>query len=144
MSKTIVDANVLIDCFQQDSIYRDPSLRFVELMVREKRLITVPAHGWFEVWCALHRLSEIDRKYLPPIFAGQMQLPLELVHIDDQFIRRYGNVRIPFIKGGDHIYLVVAHVNHYRLVTRDGKMRRIATDLGVDVSSPAEYVEAHA
>ena len=99
------------------------------------------ARAWLvEVYCTLNRLAAIDRRFVPPIFSGSMQLPLELIHTDDSFISRYGNVRIPYIKGGDHIYLVIAHVNVYRLVTRDAKMREIAESLAVNVRTPTEYL----
>jgi hypothetical protein len=102
--------------------------------------MTMPSHGWFEVWCNINRLSDVDRKYLHPVFAGKRQFELELIHIDDHFIRKYGNVRIPYMKASDHIFVVVAMVNSYPLVTRDEGMRRVAVSVGVNVYTPTEYV----
>jgi PIN domain nuclease of toxin-antitoxin system len=101
----------------------------------------MPAHGWFEVWCNLKRISSVDRTYLPPFFAGKMQLPLELIHIDDQFIKKYGNINIPYSKGADHIFIVVAYENQYPLITWDDKMRKIAKKVGVQVYDPKEYLQ---
>lgn len=74
MSTLLVDSCVVIDCFHRDSPNREGSLRLIEHLFAVNQRITMPAHGWFEVWCTLNRLSDIDRKYLPPVFAGQMQL----------------------------------------------------------------------
>lgn len=139
MCKLIVDACVLIDSFQCGSEHRSSSIAFIDHCVRHNQLITMPAHGWFEFWCNVNKLSEQDRKYLPPAFVGKMQLRMELIHIDEQFIKKYGNVNIPYLVASDHIYLVVAYVNKYPLVTRDAKMAKVAKQLGVQVFTPSEY-----
>src|SRR5437867_7194477 len=142
MSKVIVDSCVLINSFQCDSVHRNDSIAFIDHVVREGQLITMPAHGWFEVWCNVNRLSEVDRTYLHPVFAGQMNLSLELIHIDDQLIRKYGNVKLPYTKAADHIFIVVAFVNLYLLVTWDDKMRKVAEQVGVQVCDPNEYLQS--
>lgn len=139
MTKLIVDACVLINCFQRPAEQRSVSIDFVERMLKAGKQFTMPAHGWFEVLCNLNRLSDIDRTFLPPVFQGGMQLPLELIHIDDHFIRKYGNVALPYTKASDHIYLVIAQVNAYPIVTTDKPMGALAKDLGIQVFSPAEY-----
>ena len=78
MSKLIVDSCVLINSFQKDSAHRADSIAFIDHLVEREQLITMPAHGWFEVWCNLNRLSDVDRTYLHPMFANNMQLPVEL------------------------------------------------------------------
>ena len=100
----------------------------------------MPAHGWFEVWCNLKRIEKVDQKFRGVNINEQWTFPLELIHIDADFIRRYGNVEIPYIKAGDHIYLVVAYVNQYPLVTTDNGMAKIARQLGLAVYTPADYV----
>lgn len=139
MSKLIVDACVLIDSFQAASEHRDVSIAFIEGCLRRHQLISMPAHGWFEVWCNVRRLSDYDRRYLHPTFDGKMQLPLELIHIDDEFIRRYGNLVMPRMRASDHIYVAVAAVNRYPLVTRDAGMAKAATECGVEVFTPTEF-----
>jgi hypothetical protein len=102
-SKILVDSCVFISAFQSCSANREASIAFLDLLLSKKQLITMPAHGWFEVWCNLRRLSDVDRKYLPPIFKGAMKYPVELIHIDAQFIEKYSNLDIPYTKAGDHI-----------------------------------------
>lgn len=137
--KLIVDACVLIDSFQAASEHRDASIAFIDGCVRRDRVISMPAHGWFEFWCNVKRLSDHERRYLHPTLDGKMELPLELIHIDDHFIRKYGNVVMPRMRASDHIYVVVAAVNGYRLVTRDAGMARAAKECGVEVFTPTEF-----
>ncbi|MGH7871529.1 MAG: type II toxin-antitoxin system VapC family toxin [Candidatus Binatia bacterium] len=139
MTKLIVDSCVLIDSFQKDSPHRDDSIAFIEHIVQRKQLITMPSHGWFEVWCNVNRLSDVDRRYLHPVFANKMQLELELIHIDNAFLLKYGNVRLPHTKAGDHIFIVVCAVNKYPLVTWDKKMTEVGKEVGVQVYNPNEY-----
>jgi len=101
--------------------------------------MTLPAHGWFEVWSNAKRLSDRDKQYLHPVIAGKMEFPVELIHIDEKFIGKYGNVVIPYVKGSDYIYLVVASVNGYDLVTRDDRMLKVGREIGVRTWLPAEY-----
>lgn len=140
VAKVIVDSCVLINSFQSDSEHRNASVAFIDHFVRHDLPITMPAHGWFEVLCNVRRLSAIDRNYLHPVFLGSMQLPLELIHIDAQFISKYGNVSIPYTKAADHIFIVVALVNKYPLVSWDDKMLKIGKEVGLKVYKPSEYI----
>ena len=72
--------------FQGTSVHRDASTKLIDYLIDQNQLISMPAHGWFEVWCNLNRLSEIDKTYVHPIFRGEMHFPLELIHIDKEFI----------------------------------------------------------
>ena len=102
--------------------------------------MTMPAHGWFEVWCNSKRIEKIDKKFKGVSINGQWTFPIKLIHIDADFINKYGNVEIPYTKAGDHIYLVVAYVNKFPLITTDGGMTKIAKELGISVYTPAEYL----
>ena len=140
MKKIIVDSCVFINALKEDSEFREQCLAFLETLSRLSKPMTMPAHGWFEVWCNLQRVEKIDQKFKGVSINGKWTFPIELIHIDAEFINKYGNVKIPYAKAGDHIYLVVAHVNHYQLVTTDNGMTAVARQLGIDVYSPAEYV----
>jgi predicted nucleic acid-binding protein len=141
MNKILVDSCVFINAFKDDSIHREECLGLLEYISQAGQSITMPAHGWFEVWCSLKRIEHIDKKFKGISIDGRWNYPIELIHIDDEFIRKYGNVQIPYIKAGDHIFIVVAYVNHYPLVTTDKKMKKIAKELGISVFSPAEYLD---
>lgn len=99
----------------------------------------MPAHGWFEVLCSLRRIEKVEKKF-DGMFSALQHYPLELIHIDAHFIGKYGNVEIPYAKAGDHIYLVVAYVNGFPLVTWDKGMTNVARELNVAAYTPAEYL----
>lgn len=140
MKKIIVDSCVFINALKEDSEHRQQCLDFLAALSSSGQNMTMPAHGWFEVWCNLNRIETIDQKFRGVSINGKWQLPLELIHIDADFISKYGNVNIPYAKAGDHIYIVVAYVNGYPLVTTDKGMTKIAREIGVAVFSPAEYL----
>lgn len=138
--KLLVDSCVFISAFNAASGHMEDSRRFLEELARRQQPILMPAHGWFEVWCSLRRIEKIDKTFDGPLFEGIMQFPIELIHIDKDFILKYGNIDIPYTRAGDHIFLVVAHVNGYELVTWDQGMTKVAKGLNVAVYSPSEYL----
>src|SRR5690606_24280614 len=140
MKKILVDSCVFINAMKEDSVHRDQCVTFLECLERSGTPMTMPAHGWFEVWCNVKRVEKIDKTFKGVSINGQWAFPIELIHIDDKFIGKYGNVQIPYAKAGDHIYLVVAHVNQFPLVTTDNGMAKIAKEIGISVYSPAEFV----
>jgi rRNA-processing protein FCF1 len=141
MGKLIVDSNVFINSFDQESGFREESIRFLSKMAEIGQVITMPAHGLFEITCALKRLSEHDRKYLHPVIFGQTRYPIEAIHIDQEFIAKYSIVEVPYIKAGDHLYLVVSKLNGYPLITRDNGLRERAKEAGINVFTPTEFLE---
>lgn len=140
MRKIIVDANIFINSFSKESAFRDESVDFLSIISNQNQLISMPAHGLFEITCSLKRLSEIDKKYIHPIILGKSEYPIEAIHIDSEFIRKYSGVDVPYTKAGDHLYLVVAKYNGYPLITRDGGLTKRAKEAGVRVFTPTEYL----
>lgn len=136
----LVDSCVFINAFKNDSEYRDDSRKFLDFVLKSGQIITMPAHGWFEVWCNLKRIERIDKQFSSTTFDGFRHYPIRLIHIDAHFISKYGNVDIPYARAGDHIYLVVAHVDLYQLITWDKPMVKIARELNIDVENPTDYL----
>lgn len=136
--KLLVDSCVFIDAFDPQSPNHTDSLALLEDLRRRAILITMPAHGWFEVQCTLQRLIA-GKRFVGPAIQGQMDYPIELVHIDKPFIEKYAMADIPYIKAGDHIFVAMAKVNGYPLVTSDLKMTEVSKQCGVSVFSPMEF-----
>ncbi|MGH9425772.1 MAG: type II toxin-antitoxin system VapC family toxin [Terriglobia bacterium] len=136
--KLLVDSCVFIDAFDPQSVHHIESLALLEELRRRAILITMPAHGWCEVQCTLRRLIT-EKRYVGPPIQGQMNYPVELIHIDAPFIQKYAMADIPYIKSGDHIFIAIAKVNGYPLVTSDSKMKEVSKQCGVRVFTPAEY-----
>lgn len=77
----------------------------------------------------------------PPNIGSEKAYPIKFIHIDDLFLKNYGNVAdLPYIKGGDHIFLVYAKVNDIPLITRDKKLFQVARACGARVFLPEEYM----
>ncbi|MFO0775278.1 MAG: hypothetical protein U0172_11505 [Nitrospiraceae bacterium] len=140
MEKLLIDSSALCDVFQASSPFRTDAIAFLEKLQTTGITATMPAHAWFEVWCTLLRFSSIDKKFAGPIIAGSRTLPIKLIHIDDHFMCKYANQHLPPLKGGDHIFVAVAKVDGYTLITRDNQMRAACDSLGIKSMSPGEYL----
>ncbi|MGD9642637.1 MAG: type II toxin-antitoxin system VapC family toxin [Elusimicrobiales bacterium] len=139
--KIIVDTCVFVDSFDPASCFHDESLSLLTELSRRKILISMPAHGWFEVQCALQHLTD-EHRFVPPVILGEMSYTIELIHIDNNFIERYKLEKIPYIKAGDHIFIAVAKKNNYPLITNDRKMIEVAKRCGIRVFTPGEFVRS--
>ena len=137
--KLIVDSCVFIDAFDPKSPNHPPAVQLLEELRARDLLITMPAHWWVEVQCTFQRLS-LNQQFVGPFLAGRMDYPIELIHIDEQFIKKYSMIDIPYIKAGDHIFVVVSKINDCPLITSDAKMITISKECGVRVFMPAEFM----
>lgn len=133
----LVDSCVFIDTFDPASPNHKDSLALLEELAKRNVVVTMPAHGWFEVQCTLQRLRS-EGRFVGPLLDGRYQYPLKLIHIDDKFIAKYAMTDLPYIKAGDHIFLAVAKVNDISLITSDGGLLKVAKAAGVSVFTPAE------
>jgi predicted nucleic acid-binding protein len=140
--KLIVDAGVFIDAFDSESPSREESIDFLSKIAASGKIITMPAHGLFEIKCAFKKLLTLKNNFSGPNILDKMNHQIEIIHIDEAFINRYIGVDIPYIKAGDHIYIVVAKDNGYTVVTRDNTFTNRALEAGVKVLSPKEYIDS--
>jgi predicted nucleic acid-binding protein len=138
--RLLVDSCVFIDSFDPQSPNHAGSLQLLEDLRLRGQTITMPAHGWFEVQCTVQRLMH-ERRFIGPQIAGRTDYPVELMHIDQEFIQKYAMADVPYIKAGDHIYLAVAKVNSWPLVTSDTKLRSVALQAGVKAFEPIELLQ---
>lgn len=136
--KPLIDSCVFIDAFDPKSANHVASLALLEELRRRNILITMPAHGWYEVQCTLQRLI-VEKRFVGRAIQGKMNSSVELIHIDQPFIQKYAMADIPYIKAGDHIFIAVAKVNGWPLITSDSKMVKVAKQCSIRVYSPAEY-----
>jgi len=135
--KILVDSCVFVDAFAPSSSGHAAAYKLLNHLVEKNVRVAMPAHGWFEVRCSWQRLK-IEGKFVAPEFNGETRYPVDLIPIDDEFIEKYTSADIPFIKSGDHIWLAVAKVEGYPLVTSDVKMTKIARRIGVIVFKPED------
>ena len=139
-SSIVIDSNVIIDTFDQQSPNFKASMSFMEYIVGSNILFAMPMHGWFEITCTLNRLRKQGAISLPTI-AGSQSMPIEFIHIDAQFLENYSSVDVPVIKAMDHLFLVVAKKNNLPLVTWDRQMITAGKKCGVQIANPAEWMQ---
>lgn len=137
--KLLVDSCIFIDSFDSKSSNQAIAIQLLEELRNREILLTMPAHGWFEVQCTFKRL-QLEKQFKGPTIAGRMDYPIELIHIDEAFIKKYAMAEIPYIKAGDHIYIAIAKINNYRLITSDKKMITVSKQCGVRVFKPVEFM----
>lgn len=140
MTKALIDSCVYVDAFDPESPNHLESLALLDYLRSKRRIITMPAHAWFEVQCSLQKLTEQGR-FVGPTFQGKMNYEIELIPIDDKFIEKYRMAGIPYIKAGDHIFLAIAKIDGYSLVTSDAQMIAVAKQCGIRVFHPKELTE---
>jgi len=138
--KILVDSCVFIDWFDPQSANHTASAALLTELKARNLLITVPAHGWFEVQCAFQKLEQ-DKRFVGPIIDGRMDYTVKLLHIDQPFIEKYAMADIPYIKAGDHIFIAIAKVNNYTLITSDAKMIGVSKKCGIRIFTPAEFMD---
>ncbi len=138
-SSIMIDSNVIVDTFDQRSDNYEASLKFMNRIVEKRILFLMPMHGWFEIKCNLAKIEKA-RGIIPPFFNGQQAMPIEFLHIDDNFINKYSEIELPFIKSKDHIFLVVAKLNSLPLITWDIQMTKIGREVKIDIHNPVEWM----
>ena len=137
--KLLVDSCVFIDWFDPQSPNHLAAAQLLEELHARDLLITMPAHGWFEVQCAFQKLSS-EQRFEGPVIAGKMCYPVELIYIDKPFMEKYAMADIPYIKAGDHIFIAIAKINDYPLITSDARMIDVSKQCGVRVFEPIEFM----
>ena len=137
----VLDSSVFLSAFDKNDSGRDSVRFFLEEVQKRGFTAVMPMHGWFEVLCTWNRMKQ-QNVFDPPEFGDAQTYPFKLIHIDEDFIKRYGNIMdLPYIKGGDHIFLVYAKVNDIPLVTRDKKLFQVARESKTRVFMPEEYLK---
>ena len=139
--KLLVDSCVFVDAFDPGSPNHKESLTLLTYLRAKDKPITMPAHAWFEVECALRKLAS-EKRFVGPVIEGAMRYPVELMHIDAEFIDKYSMADVPNIKAGDHIFLAVAKIDGYPLITSDSQLLSAARRCGVRVFEPKDLTHA--
>jgi predicted nucleic acid-binding protein len=140
--RVLLDSCVFVDAFDKRSANHQSALTLLQKLYEADIVILMPSHAWFEVECALKKLTE-DGRYCAPVFDGKREYPVELIHIDRDFLKNYSMTPVPYIKAGDHIFIAVALKNNYILISSDTKVHNVGKKCGVVVASPEQYIFDH-
>lgn len=138
----ILDASVLADIFIKSKKRHALGCRLANYIMKNNIQVTVPMHAVVELKCA------IDNERMNPgcgelasAFSDSNPLKLKTISIDQQFIKNYSDLSIPYIKAGDLIYILVAKKHSGILITEDKKQARVAKKLHIETYSVDEYLD---
>lgn len=105
-----------------------------------------PMHGMFELGAALHN-EKIGAKGAKLPFNQNMPeaSPLEAdpIAVDQAFFAKYFDPGLPYLKGGDLIFVAMAKKDGAVLITEDTKQYDAAKAAGVEVYRIAAFLKAY-
>ncbi|NDW22899.1 type II toxin-antitoxin system VapC family toxin [Alteromonas hispanica] len=136
----IVDSCVIIEAFDSDSEYHSAAIELIESIKNKAYKMIMPMHGYFEVKCAIQRLTECEGKTISTPYTNAGDLPFHTQPIDEKFILDYSDVNVPYAKAGDYIFLIMAKKLGIPLVTRDRDMIKRSKKCGIDVYKPDQIM----
>ncbi len=135
----LIDACVIIDAFDSSSSNHNEAHKLIERTRNERYEIIMPMHGFFEIKCALQRISQVEGKTVTSPYDSELKgLNIRPQPIDHKFIENYYDVDIPYAKAGDTIYMVMAKKLGMPLITRDNGMYKVAKKAGINVFTISE------
>ena len=140
----ILDNSVLSDVFIKSRRRHKEGRRLADHIKKNQIQVTVPMHAIIELKCAIdnERLSP-GRREVSKVFTEESPLKLKTISIDQKFLREYIDLSIPYIKGGDLIYILVAKKHKCPLITEDKTQAKIAKSAGVMVYTIDEYLKVN-
>ena len=141
MQKILIDTCIVIAAIDKNSLDHVTAHKLLEWAEKEKIMFSIPAHAVFEIWCTGKRLAKIDKTFQGGAINNKFNYPIDVLYIDEVFLKKYGNVELKHIKAGDHIFLVVAKLDNYPLITLDSKMIKVAKAEGIEVYTPDEFIK---
>ena len=141
MEKILIDTCVLIAAIDNNSPHHKPANQFLEWAEKNQVTLSMPAHAYFEIWCTAKRLEKIDKIFVGRAINNKFQYPINFIYINEEFLRKYGNVELKHTKAGDHIFLVIAKLDNCPIVTLDKKMVDVANSESIKVFSPEEFIK---
>lgn len=136
----IIDSCVIIEAFDGSSEYHSSAVKLIESAKSNSYKMIMPMHGFFEVKCAVQRLTECEGKTISTPYTKVGDLPIVTQAIDEKFIVDYSDVDVPYAKAGDYIFLIMAKKLGLPLVTRDSDMIKRSKKCGINVYTPEQIL----
>lgn len=102
----------------------------------------MPAHALFEVAAAVRQEARRGASDEHLFHTEANPLDIDSVVIDDAFFARAYSPDLPYLKGGDMIFMALARLEGLPLVTEDQKLLLRSRDAGVVSYCVDEYLAA--
>ena len=142
----VLDTAVLMDRLFSDRRQYTEAVRLAQRLADLRSTAFIPAHAYFELASAVACQKRVHGK---PLTLGvfKRMLPFEwfVVSINLAFVNEYlisplaDGVFID-LKGGDMIFVALAHRYGLRLITEDSKMLSVARQIGFTAMRISDYL----
>lgn len=142
----VIDTNILVDIFLESRSRYADAKKLGQLLSENRFLVKLPMHAFFELSSALRseKANKHSTEPMPynPEYTEKAGFRLDQVPIDEIFLNKYLDTTLPYLKGGDFIFLCMAKKDGSELITEDKKLYDAAKGAGVNVYSIKEFMEA--
>ena len=140
-ARVILDSSVIVSALEPSDASHKVSRTLVDHLINGPYQIRMPMHGLFEIACTFTRLRTVEKTELPIGFSsGWQKIPIEQVPIDLDFVKKYLDQDLPYLKAGDFIFLAMSKKMRLPLITNDQELYRKSQDCGVSVFTPEEFL----
>lgn len=140
MKKLVIDTCVLLDILDE-ARPRHPSAAKLRDYVRNGGVtIRTPMHALFEISAQMKNPDYRRTMKMSSALTESSPLCLDFVPIDESFFQSYYTSELPYLKGGDLIFLALAHKEKLPLITEDGLLRKKSASIGIQVYSIDEFL----
>lgn len=139
MPDIIVDTNVLVDMHLSHRPRHQEALKLKHYLDSHSIRLKIPMHAMFEIASALQ--SEFRTVGRSGFQISQGVIYTDPVPIDWDFIDRYFEADLPYLRAGDLIFVAMAKRDQALLITEDDDLYKVAKSVGVAVYRTKEFLE---
>lgn len=144
MTKVVFDTCVLLDIIDEARPRHAAAAKLRDYIKSAGVTVRAPMHALFEISARLKNPDYRRTMKVSKALTKSSPLDLDFVPIDEAFFQNYYSTDLPYLKGGDLIFLALAHKERLPLVTEDGHLWRKSLSIGVAVFSIDEFLATHA
>lgn len=138
----LVDTCVLVDLMLTTRSRHGTVRSLYQYLSTSGLTILVPAHALFEAKSALmnEKITHDNMLSFNSDLTWRQPLLIRFIAIDGTFLDLYLGEQLPYLKGGDMIFLAIANRHRVPLITADNAILQKGRELGITVYTPAEYL----
>ena len=143
MQPIILDTSVLVAIFMETEENHQHAKKLGDYLVDKNIWSNFPMHGFFELSSALKHKGIKGTFKLHEGFPEEKPFGLKFINIDQKFFEEYHDLSLPYIKGGDMIFLSMDKKDNAILITEDDKLHKRAIEAGIEVYKVKPFLEKY-
>ncbi len=129
VKEIILDTSVLVDVFLKNSERHEKAQEFTSFLLENKIVPKAPMHSLFELSAVMKNKKIVDKNFS---MESNFPFPIIFVPIDNNFIEKYFDSSLPYLKGCDSIFMSMAKKDSAILITEDLKMIEKSRQAGIE------------